>query len=634
MTRQLLCSCAFLLAFGWHGVAVGAAPANGLAGGDAERFDTLLEQLEERELHTLTPAAALARLDDLEALVPAGDGARDRRYRALRCDWGYDGDPEGQRAFALEGLSRAREAGDLDAQARFHYCRAAAIETLGESSQAVMGAWNAGIEAARKSGNRRLLADGLGARGATHSLLDDQARAIPDLLAAMRLYRQSGFRLDAEWLLLDVGISYRRMGEFGKAREYLAQSEAFAADQGDWSMLVGSLMQQAYLAEDDGRVPEAVANYNRALALAQANDSPYDIASVRLAMAWPAILEGEHRRALRLIDQAAAGFAALEDRTNQDMLELRRGQARAGLGQHATALSHYGRAATAMTRTGNKRYVAMLYLARARSAHALGQDGAAYADLERYIATQGGMAAAERSQQARLLREQFDSDRRDLENSRLANETALRERQVEALLAARRWQWTAMALGGVLVLLLIGLVVRQLARMRRLRELAATDPLTGVANRRSIERLGEEAIAAARLAQDGLCVLILDIDHFKRVNDSYGHLTGDQALARVAGACSAALRQFDQLGRIGGEEFLVLLPRTRMDQARQVAERIRAAVEALAFTDIDPALRLSVSIGVAELGDGDKDLRDLCGRADAALYAAKDAGRNRLVAAG
>ncbi|HEU4813413.1 MAG TPA: GGDEF domain-containing protein [Xanthomonadaceae bacterium] len=596
-------------------------------------FDALLEQLEERELHTLTPADALARLDDLEVLVPAGDGGRDRRYRALRCDWGYDGDPEGQRAFALDGLARAREAGDLAAQARFHYCKAVAIETLGESSQEVMAAWNAGIEAARRSGNRRLLADGLGARGATHSLLDDQARAIPDLLAAMRLYRQSGFRLDAEWLLLDIGISYRRMGEFGKAREYLEQSEAFAADQGDWSMLVGSLMQQAYLAEDDGRLPEAIADYNRALALAEANDSPYDVASLRLAMAWPAIMEGEHRRALQLLDQADAGFAALEDRTNEDMVELRRGQARAGLGQHAAALSHYGRAATAMTRTGNKRYLAMLYLARARSAHALGQDAAAYADLERYVATHGRMAAAERSQQARLLREQFDNDRRDLENSRLANETALRERQVEALLAARRWQWTAMALGGVLVLLLVGLVVRQLARMRRLRELAATDPLTGVANRRSIERLGEEAIAAARLAHDGLCVLILDIDHFKQVNDRYGHLTGDQALARVANTCSAALRQFDQLGRTGGEEFLVLLPRTRMDQARQVAERIRAAVEALAFTDIDPALRLSVSIGVAELRDGDKDLRDLCGRADAALYAAKDAGRNRLVAA-
>ena len=297
------------------------------------------------------------------------------------------------------------------------------------------------------------------------------------------------------------------------------------------------------------------------------------------------------------------------------------------------ATSDDARAATAMERAGNQRYLAMLYQSRARSHHALGDADAAYADLERYIDAHGRITAAERSQQARLLREQFDRDRRDLENSRLANETALRERQVAALLEARRWQWTAMGLGGLLVLVLAALVVRQLARMRRLRELAATDPLTGVANRRSIERLGEEAMAAARATGEGLCVLILDIDHFKPVNDRYGHLTGDRALARVAGACSAALRQFDQLGRIGGEEFMVLLPRTRMAQARQVAERMRAAVEALEFADIDPGLRLSVSIGVAELRAGDQDLQALCARADAALYAAKDGGRNRMEAA-
>src|SRR5690606_36115549 len=227
---------------------------------------------------------------------------------------------------------------------------------------------------------------------------------------------------------------------------------------------------------------------------------------------------------------------------------------------------------------------------------------------------------------------QFESDRRDLENTRLANETALRERQVGALLEARRWQWTAVVLAAVLVVLLVALVARQLQRMRRLRELAATDPLTGVANRRSIERFGEEAIAAAREAGDPLCVLLLDIDHFKQVNDRFGHLTGDQVLARIAAACSGALRQQDRLGRIGGEEFLVLLPQTGMAQARQVAERIRGAVEVLAFEDVDPSLRLSISIGISELGD-EASLRELCARADSALYAAKDSGRNRIVAA-
>src|SRR5690606_4963492 len=120
--------------------------------------------------------------------------------------------------------------------------------------------------------------------------------------------------------------------------------------------------------------------------------------------------------------------------------------------------------------------------ARALSEQALGDGDAAFADLERYIELHESIAGAERGQQAQLLRSQFDSDRQRMENTRMAREQALRDRQLQALLQARRWQWVAMGLGGVLVLLLGGLVVRQLARMKRLREIAATDPLTGVAN--------------------------------------------------------------------------------------------------------------------------------------------------------
>ena len=610
------------------GPVAGAVPASPAA----RTFDARFEQLYERELATLPPAEIDARLDELAALVPPADTRRELRYRNLRCDWGFDDDPRGQLEYAQAGLADAVGADDAAAQAGFHYCRAGALETLGHDAADVAAAYDAGLVAARRSEDLRLVADGLSLLGSTRSLLGDQASAIPDLLAAIRLYRQSGHRLDAEYLLLDIGISYRRMGEYGKAREYLAQSEAFAMEQDDWAMLVGTLLQQGYLAEDDGRLDEAMAIYRRALALAEEHDSPYDIASVHLAMSWPAIVQGDHRQALQWLDRAAQGFGALDDRSTEDMLALRRGQAYAGLGRHDQALAQYARAATALARNGNQRYLALLYLWRARSLEARGRMAEAYADLERYIDVHGRITAAERSQQAQLLRKQFDSDRRDLENIRLENETALRERQVATLLEARRWQWIAIGLGAVLVLLLVGLVVRQLARMRRLRELAATDPLTGVANRRSIERLGEEAIAAARAAGEGLSVLLLDIDHFKQVNDRFGHLTGDEVLARVASACAGALRQFDQLGRIGGEEFLVLLPRTGLAQARQVAERIREAVEALAFVEIDRTLRLSVSIGIAEL-DGERTLRGLCERADAALYAAKDAGRNRIVAA-
>ena len=257
---------------------------------------------------------------------------------------------------------------------------------------------------------------------------------------------------------------------------------------------------------------------------------------------------------------------------------------------------------------------------------------AAIADLERYIEGTESLANAERSQRAALLRYQFDDNHARMENERLASEQALRERQLQALLQARRWQWTAIALAGILLLLLGGLVVRQVARMRGLREMAATDPLTGVANRRSIEQAGEEAIARSRATGLPLSALAIDVDHFKTINDNHGHPCGDQVLAKIAHACRDALRHFDLLGRTGGEEFMVLLPDTRLERALSIAERLRTTVAALEFEDIAAGLKVTISVGVAELDAGDEGLRELVGRADSALYRAKGNGRDRIEA--
>jgi diguanylate cyclase (GGDEF)-like protein len=598
----------------------------------AAAFDAMFLHLRDTGMATQqSQAQVMQRLHELARLRPAGDVVRDLRYRAVYCDWAFDEDANAQLEYADDGLARARAAHDGEGEANFHYCRAAALESIGTTGE-VMPEYEAGIAAARGIGSDRLLADGLSLRGSTLSLLDDQARAIPDLLEAQRLYQRGGFRADAEALLLDIAISYRRMGDLAKAQDYLRQNEAYAATLGDYDQLVSNLLQQGYLAEDENRVDDALALYRRALALASERSSAYDIASVHLAMAWPWILRKQYQRALGLIGSAQARLGRLGDHTNDDMIALRSGQAHAGLGQHARALADYARAAAALERSGNRRYLALVYRARARSERALGQDDAAFDDLERYIRIHEDIAGAERSQQAQLLRYQFDSDRQRMENNRLAREQALRDRQLQALLQVKRWQRIAIVLACVLLLLLAGLVVRQVGRMRRLREMAATDPLTGVANRRSIEQLGTDAIAAARASGQPLCALALDVDHFKSVNDGHGHPCGDQVLARIAHACRDALRHFDLLGRTGGEEFLVLLPDTHLQQAWPIAERLRATVSAIVFTDIADGLKVTISIGMAELQPEDS-LRELVGRADSALYRAKANGRDRIEAA-
>lgn len=231
-----------------------------------------------------------------------------------------------------------------------------------------------------------------------------------------------------------------------------------------------------------------------------------------------------------------------------------------------------------MERGGNLRYQGYLYQARAASDQALGRPAAALADLQRYIGVHEAVEQRNHSQQAELLRAQFDTERTELENRCLNAEKTLRDRQVAALMKARRWQWTALALGGLLLTPLGALVIRQFARVRRLGKLASTDALTGVADRRSIELHGQAALVHGRVPGQPPCALILDTDHFKRINDDRAHLAGDQVLARMARACQDALRQPDRFGRIGGEEFLVVLPNTRATQGVAIAERLRATV--------------------------------------------------------
>jgi diguanylate cyclase (GGDEF)-like protein len=160
---------------------------------------------------------------------------------------------------------------------------------------------------------------------------------------------------------------------------------------------------------------------------------------------------------------------------------------------------------------------------------------------------------------------------------------------------------------------------------------AALDPLTATYNRRTLAELAGRGIAQARREGGGFGVLLLDVDHFKRINDTLGHAAGDDALQRLVGILREGLRAQDTLGRMGGEEFIVLLPATDAPQALVAAERLRAAVERARPVLSGMPWPMTVSIGVASLS-GEEDFESLLRRADAAMYVAKRDGRNRVVA--
>ena len=190
---------------------------------------------------------------------------------------------------------------------------------------------------------------------------------------------------------------------------------------------------------------------------------------------------------------------------------------------------------------------------------------------------------------------------------------------------------------GISVLMAIGIwgIRRLFIDMRlqesRLDELARTDALTRVPNRREIlERLHEESVRIERTGRP-LSILMIDIDHFKAVNDDHGHAVGDNVLKTVARCIETSLRRIDHCGRLGGEEFLVLLPEADREEAFAAAERLREAIAASEHPFDGGVLHITVSIGVATRAVSAALAPEILLRAaDAALYAAKNAGRNRV----
>ncbi|MET0520319.1 MAG: GGDEF domain-containing protein, partial [Burkholderiaceae bacterium] len=162
-----------------------------------------------------------------------------------------------------------------------------------------------------------------------------------------------------------------------------------------------------------------------------------------------------------------------------------------------------------------------------------------------------------------------------------------------------------------------------------LQRLATTDPLTGAANRRSFIQQAQAEIARARRYATPLALLMLDIDHFKQINDSLGHAAGDEAIREVFHCCARLVRVQDMVGRLGGEEFAILLPQTDRAAAQALAERLREQLAGIALhKDGQPVRGLTASFGVAVLLAQDLSIDGMLGRADEALYRAKNRGRN------
>jgi diguanylate cyclase (GGDEF)-like protein len=332
---------------------------------------------------------------------------------------------------------------------------------------------------------------------------------------------------------------------------------------------------------------------------------------------------GRAQEALAYAERALGKLDHATDPREYEVNVVTRAEALVALDRAAEANAELERVEQALRQRGDQPSLALWLIVRATAMRQLGRWREAYQALADAQAIQDKLQELRVSQQSARLRMQFNRtrDAEDISALRQLNEQGQRLRQTQAV---------ALVLFVMVLAAVVMVAVRKFRQARHLHTLASTDELTGLANRRALMAFAEDAVERAHRDEVALAVLMIDIDHFKRINDSHGHAVGDQVLRHASRVLAAGLREHDRLGRVGGEEFVAVLPGATLAQARQVADRMRNAIDAARLIGPSGEVRFTVSIGVAGARIAETAAA-LLERADAALYAAKNGGRNAVV---
>jgi len=263
-------------------------------------------------------------------------------------------------------------------------------------------------------------------------------------------------------------------------------------------------------------------------------------------------------------------------------------------------------------------------------AHNQFKDG--YLLLLNYYERYSNLLIKNSSQQLIKVRAAMELERQNIQVSLLQQRNKLQQLQISAQEKENRQQLYFIIGSIVVCLLLLVIAFMQHWNRKKLLALSITDPLTGLNNRRYVFQCMERLIANSQSRQSDLSILLFDVDDFKKINDKYGHAFGDEVLCRIAQVTTETLRVGDILGRIGGEEFLCVLPRTDTEQAIEVAGRIKNNIrDTLFINDEQEQVTITVSIGISALDETQQDRATLYVQSDKALYQAKHQGKDQIV---
>ena len=611
--------CAALLLIG-----VSLLPASGI-GAPAPQIEQLVNRAEQEgftDPEALNRDARLA----LAALQSKPDVDLEIRTRLLLCDYNSERDLSAAEDQARRVLALLPQSHDPGLRAGALTCQGETRETVGDNAQALL-LFTQAVAVAGGAHNDEKLAAALYSRGFLLGIQGSYATGLVDLRRAQVLYDQLGRQYDALSCRDSIATLYSRMGDNAEAAHLYAEVLRMQRQAGMVREQAVTLHNLARTYEDSRQWNLAQHTFAEALDLAQGLKYSRVQAYALRGLAAVKVARKDAAGALDDLARATALQSATPDARLAAQINLEKGRALHLAGRLAESQAALQQARGVFKSADSAAELGNTDSELALVEAALGEWHAAYLDQTEAAQQREQLLSRQLDQRFAILKIEYDTAAQQQENRALLRQNAATGSALEQSRRVRQLQGVVIAMGIALGAVLIWLVILNRGRALRMGSLAMTDELTQAPNRRAVLVMLSNLLKRPEAAP--CAILIMDIDFFKRINDQHGHAAGDEVLKLVADAVRTTTLPPAFFGRLGGEEFLIVLPDAEMAEARRFAEVLRQNVAAINTRAAIPGhAGVTTSVGLTVSIAGTDDPGSMLARADLALYAAKRSGRN------
>ncbi|WP_434938952.1 diguanylate cyclase [Shewanella sp. HL-SH8] len=593
---------------------------------DNARADEIYQKFEQVDYKDQKEADAL--LKEYKQIIAADDDVRQKLFIRQNC-WSRPSETNEQLAKAIEYAQQQLLIYSDPYPSEIHtdllLCLGYYKNYAGQTEGAFADISSA-VSSAYELESPRLIADGRSIRGSMMSYQGNYNAALEDLITAQHLYEKLNLTYWANETLNEIATSYRRFGDSETALKYQIKLEKMYIESGQLMEADTINVQIAFSLEALGKINESTERFYRSLKYWQSKKDKVAIAGTKVNIAGNLILQGQIDKALMLLKEAEPDVP-LEYEGPHSFMCLYFAQAYLVKNELDKAIEYSKKASIDFTRGANKRGETQnlrllndIYLAKGDIANA-------HKALSDFVDMHLILDKQIMSDKNAEMQTRFNTDKVQNENELLLKAASDKELQLQIMQRNESMQIVIIILVAIILIIVSVFAYKQVKRKRTYQTLALTDELTGLSNRRDTYHQGELFIKQAKQSGKPFSVISFDADHFKQVNDTLGHEVGDKVLVKLAALTTGMMRENDVVGRVGGEEFLVLLPNISHTIALEIAQRLIDCIANYEWSQISPELHQTVSAGVTSLTN-EAELSPLLLKADHALYSAKADGRN------